>query len=302
MRPKFRNLNLRFVVEGEPDGGGSTVDQTLDNLNPSSVGTDTAEQPEGNPAWEKLRSKLDPISFHAIQDDLEAMDDAANQRITNVNQRYEPYRAFAEQGINPQQIQQALTISQQINERPEDIYQYLGQFLQQNGRMPSQQEVKNASEAGAIGEEAEPQVDPRLDQLSQQQQAIMQFLQEQQQAEVNREAEISLDTETKQLRAAHPELGDEDVKEVIRRAAFVAQQNLALGNHKIPSLEEAYTDFNALRTRILSTPRPGDSAPRLLPTSGGIPSAVGQKTLGSLSRTETQDLIAGLLEQNKSRG
>lgn len=302
MKPKFRNLRLRFVVEGEPEGGVSTVDQTLDNLNPTSVGTETPDKPEGNPAWEPLRSKLDPISFHAIQDDLKAMDAAANQRITDVNARYEPYKAFAEQGINPQQIQQALAISQQINERPEDIYQYLGQFLQQTGRMPSQQEVQAASAAGEIGEEAEPQVDPRFDQLSQQQQAIMQFLQEQQRVEAARQAETSLDTETSQLKATHPELTDEDVKEVIRRAAFVAQQNLAQGNHKIPSLEDAYTDFNALRTRILSTPRPGDSAPRLLPTSGGIPSAVGQKTLGQLSRTETQDLLAGLLDQNKSRG
>lgn len=293
----FRNKHprLRFADLGEGGDGGAVAEPVVDASAPAE-----AQQTDGiNPAWETFREKLDPISFRAIQDDLKAMDASAQQRITSVNEQYKPWKQFADAGLAPEQIQQAVTIAQQLNEKPEEIYTALGTFLERNGRLPNKQELKQEVNEQQDDPDAEAALDPRFKSLEQQQQAIMEFLQNQQQAEIERTADAAIDSEIKALRAAHPELTDADEKEIISRAALIAQQNFAAGNKKVPTLEEAHANFDALRTRILSTPRPGDSAPQLLPTSGGVPSAANQKSLGSLTNQETQNLIADLMEKNR---
>ena len=85
----------------------------------------------------------------------------------------------------------------------------------------------------------------------------------------------------------------DDMQEIIRTAAFLSSQS-----DKVVPLSVAADQFDALRERILTTPRPGDSAPKLLPTSGGSPSAQQNKSVGALSRNETQDLIAAFLSQS----
>lgn len=287
MLTRFKNLNLRFVVEGDSElgGGEPVVDSTVDV-----VSTEAESVSGDNPAWGSLKEKLDPISYHSIQDELKAMDAAANQRITSVNKSYEPWKQLADSGTTPEQIQQALSISEKLNANPEEIYTALGTFLENNGRLPSKQEL--TQEIAEQSEETED--DPRYSALEEQNQKIMQFLQDQQQQQAAQAADKAIDTEIEQLRAAHPELAPEDVKEVIRRAALDAQST-----GKAPTLEEAFVGFNALRNRILSTPRPADSAPNLIPTSGGVPSSTAQRSLGSLSRLETQNLISDLLEKNK---
>jgi len=294
MLTRFKNLRLRFIeVEGDGAGGGSEPVVTDQQ---TTVEQGDQSQSQGNPAWDTLRTKLDPISFRAIQDDLKAMDSAAQARVTSVNEQYKPWKQFADAGLTPAQIQQSVTIAQQLNEKPEEIYEALGTFLERNGRLPNKQELKQevAEQQTDPDAAATPTLDPRFETLEQQQQAIMQFLQNQQKVEIDKAADAAIDSETKALRAAHAELTDDDEKEVIRRAVQIAQTT-----GKAPTLEEAYADFNALRTRILSTPRPGDSAPTLLPTSGGVPTGGNQKSLGQLTRDETQALMADLLEKNK---
>lgn len=285
------------------EGTDETTDDEVVSTDESTV-TESAPAESVNPAWEGLRSKLDPISFHNIQDDLKAMDSAAQQRITSQNEQLKPWKTFVDSGNTPEKVQQALTIADQLEKNPEAIYQYLGQFLQQTGRMPTSTEIQKADDAGELDDGSQQETeDPRFQQLAQQQQAITAFLEQQQMAQVQQAADAELDVETRSLRAAHPELSDDDQTEIIRRAAFVAQQNQMRGVNKIPSLEEAYSDYAALRTRILSTPRPGGSAPKLLPTSGGMPTTSGQqKTLGQLSRSETQDLISSLVAQSNQTG
>jgi hypothetical protein len=281
-------LRLRFL-EGE---GEAEVDSTLDSNTEPTASTEAGV----NPAWEGISSKLDPISFHAIQDDLKAMDAAAQKRIESQNAQYAPYKQFVDAGATPEDITAALNIAQQINSNPEAIYQALESFLTDNGRLPSKkelaQEVKE-NEAEAQGQQ--PVEDPRIQQIEAQQQQIAEYFQQQQHAQAVAQADAELQQETTTLQTAHPELSREDLQEIIGRAAFVAQTT-----GQIPSLEEVYGGwFTGLRNRILTTPRPGDSAPRLLPSGGAIPSNIPQKSLGELSRQETQDLVSSILIANK---
>lgn len=290
-------LRLRFI-EGEGEGAGTEPVEGQQEAVPEAT-PEQKEAPKGNPAFESIRSQLDPISYSRIEGELKKFDQSAQQRVQASNEALKPWKAFADQGITPDAVQNALRISHSLDENPAEVYKYLGDFLQQTGRMPTNAEVKAASDAGEIGNDPEnPQTDPRIDELAEQQEQMRQFLANQQQQAVQHEADVALDNEISAFKTAHPDVTAADVQEILGRAAFVAQQNLSAGKQEIPSLEEVYTGwFSDLRNRFLSTPRPGDSAPKLLPTSGGMPSNAPAVGLGQMSRQQVQDFIAAGLQQ-----
>lgn len=257
------------------------------------------EQPHadsgGNPAWEPLKQKLDPLLFKSIESDLKDWDKSAQSRIESLNQQYAPFKQFADAGVKPEAIQQAIALAEMIDKDPVAIHQRLGEFLQQTGRMPQTQKEVAAVVDGAESEE-EMTEDPRIAQLQAQQDQMQQFLQQQEEQRVQAQADQELSTEIAALRKAHPEMSDADQQEVLERAATIAWKASQSGQNMIPKLEDAYAQLAAYRNQILSAPRAGDSAPRLLPTSGGVPSPdQGKKSLGALSSNETVDLLAGLI-------
>lgn len=242
----------------------------------------------GNPAWESLRTKLDPISFKAIEDDLKGWDKNAESRISNLNSQLKTYKDLGE----VEQLQSYAALAQQIDAQPEAIYEALGNFLRQNGRLPeTQAEMQDALDE--TEDDAQEFRDPRFDQLEQQQEQMRQFLAEQEQIRIEQEADHSLDMEIGQLQQTHPDFTDDDIQEILMRAAF------DLSNGKDRSLDEIAQEYiEKTVNRIRAVPRPGDSAPRLLPTSGGVPTASAQGTpLGKMSRSDVQSLIAASLQQ-----
>jgi hypothetical protein len=91
------------------------------------------------------------------------------------------------------------------------------------------------------------------------------------------------------------------LQEIVRRAAFVAQQTPGQVIDFNKTLEGAYGEYAEFVNRIRSTPRQSDSAPQLPPLSGGTPTAAGQqpKSWGSVSRSDLQAFMAAQLEQNR---
>ena len=250
------------------------------------------EESGGNPAWDSLRSKLDPVSFHSIQEDLKNFDKNAESRISSLNQQLKEYNELG----SPEQLQNYATIAQRLDTEPEIIYNALGEFLKQNGRMPeTEAELQDAvDEEEAFGTEEAP-VDPRLAQLEQQQQQMQEFLAQQEQVRVQQEADSALEQEIGELKKAHPDFTEDDVREVLMRAAFQLQSSGKAG--KLSDVAQEYVDKTV--NRIRAVPRPGDSAPRLLPTSGGVPAGQQATPLGKLSRNDVQSLIASSLEQGR---
>jgi len=280
-------LRLRFIGEEGGETEGTEV-EPQGEVQPSA-------ETGYNPAWEPIKSELDDISFHRIQPILKSYDQSASQRVTEANAKLAPFKEFIDAGITPEDMGTGLALVQRINdpEQAVQFYEALGSYLKDNGRLPNEAELVQEVKDNAA--EQEPQADPRLDQIAQQQEAMAQFLQQQEYEKAVQKADSDLTQEQNALKAAHPELTDANVKEIIRQAAAQAQMT-----GQVPSLAEVHDGwFTELRTQFLSTPRPGDSAPKLLPTSGGLPNAVPQKKLGELSRDETQDIIAGLIESNR---
>lgn len=260
----------------------ATVEPTVD----AGEGGESA----GNPAWDEIRTKLDPTTFKLIEPSLRGWETNAQKRIEESNKQFGWAADLTKNGVTPEQIQQSLLIANKLNEDPAAIHEALGNFLRENGRLPDKQELQQQVEEDA-DDDSEDSEDPRLSQLEQQQQQIAQFLQQQQEAQQLAEASAALDQEVEALKKAHPEFSADDVQEVMQRAAFKAQVS---GN--VPPLEDMAAEYIGLRNRILTTPRAADSAPRLLPTGGGVAQAGGgQKSLGQLDKNEAQNLVANLL-------
>lgn len=242
----------------------------------------------GNPAWESLRTKLDPISFKAIEDDLKGWDKNAESRISNLNSQLKPYKDLGE----VEQLQSYAALAQQIDAQPEVIYEALGNFLKENGRMP-ETEAEMQEAVDDVEEDGQEYRDPRVDELAQQQEQMRQFLSQQEQVRLEQEADKALDSEIGQLQETYPDFTGDDIQEVLMRAAY----ELSNGNDR-PLSEVAQEYIEKTVNRIRAVPRPGDSAPRLLPTSGGVPTANAQGTpLGKMSRSDIQSLIASSLQQ-----
>jgi hypothetical protein len=261
------------------------VEETTEQQTPGDSG--------GNPAWDSLRSKLDPVSFHNIQEDLKTFDKNAESRISSLNQQLKQYNELG----SPEQLQNYATIAQRLDTEPEVIYNALGEFLKQNGRLPeTQQEMQDAvDEEEATNENGEAPVDPRLAQLEQQTQQMQEFLAQQEQMRIQQEADVALEQEINELKNAHPDFSEDDVREVLMRAAFQLQSSGKAA--KLSDVAQEYVDKTV--NRIRAVPRPGDSAPRLLPTSGGMPGGQQAKPLGKLSRDDVQSLIASSIQQGR---
>ncbi len=255
---------------------------------PVDGGDNLATEGGGNPAWESLRTKLDPISFKAIEDDLKGWDKNAETRISNLNSQLKSYKDLGE----VDRLQSYAALAQQIDSNPEAIYEALGNFLRENGRLPeTQAEMQDALDD--TEDDGQEYRDPRLDQLEQQQEQMRQFIAAQEQQRIEQEADAALEQEIGQLQQKFPDFADEDIREVLMRAAF------ELSNGQPRSLEEVAQEYiEKTVNRIRAVPRPGDTAPRLLPTSGGVPTSNGQGTpLGKMSRSDVQSLIAASLQQ-----
>jgi ATP-dependent Lon protease len=260
------------------------------------VGETTEQQASGdsggNPAWDSLRSKLDPVSFHSIQDELKTFDKNAESRISSLNQQLKQYNELG----SPEQLQNYAMIASRLDTEPEVIYNALGEFLKQNGRLPNtEQELQSAVDEEEATNEYESPVDPRLAQLEQQQQQMQEFLAQQENMRVQQEADYTLEQEINELKQVHPEFSEDDVREVLMRAAFQLQSSGK--TTKLSDVAQEYVDKTV--NRIRAVPRPGDSAPRLLPTSGGMPGGQQAKPLGKLSRNDVQSLIASSIEQGR---
>lgn len=272
-----------------------TSTEVVDSSGPVEETTEqqTSGDTGGNPAWDSLRSKLDPVSFHNIQDDLKNFDKNAESRISSLNQQLKQYNELG----SPEQLQNYAAIAQRLDTEPEVIYNALGEFLKQNGRLPeTQQEMQDAvDEEEATSGNDEAPVDPRLAQLEQQTQQMQEFLAQQEQMRIQQEADVALGQEIDELKQAHPDFSEDDVREVLMRAAFQLQSSGKAA--KLSDVAQEYVDKTV--NRIRAVPRPGDSAPRLLPTSGGMPGGQQAKPLGKLSRNDVQSLIASSIEQGR---
>lgn len=253
-----------------------------------------------NPVWDPIRQELG-LGFESIKPHLLEIDKGFNAGITKANEKYAPWKTFDEQGITPDAINQSFSVLQKLNDSPEEVYAALGQFLQENGRLPqSAQEAEQALE-DAEDDEFETPEQKELRELREQVEGFRQYQEAQQQQQnwerLSAKAEQDVAAEYDAFENAHPDLTPAEKQEVYNRHFLYAQA----GPDKIRSLEQVYTEVAGFRDAIRTAPRPNDLAPRLPGAGGGVPTGQ-RKDPSEFSSEESQDAMVALLlqAQNKS--
>jgi hypothetical protein len=245
----------------------------------------------GNPNYDSIRSKLGP-SFSLVENDLKEMDRLANERITRSNADLKRYTDLGDFDS----IQQAYGLAGRLNSDPRGVYDLLGQYLSQQGLLDDIEDDDDV-EYDEDGVEIEPSPqDLQLQQLQAAQEQMQGYLSQQEQARAEAQAEQELDSQMQSIRQANPHFTDADEARIYR-FAYAA----ALANESDPDLEAAAAELNSLRTEFLSAPRAGDSAPRLVPSNGGLPRQGEPVSRGKQKSQDTQSDVVAMLRANRSQ-
>jgi hypothetical protein len=257
-------------------------------------------QSDGNPVWAPLKEELGDFAFHKAQKYLKEWDTAANQRITEVNSKYEPWKQYAERGVTPEMVGQAFSSLQQIQQDPVAFYNQLAEHLRSQGLLQEAAQVQAQADDAEDGwdEDQDPR-DAQIAELREQNERIMawqeaQFM-EQEQARMNEQASVSLSREMNDLQQS-TNLAPEDLKAVLQRAHLYARADVQ------KSLQDVFNEIQSERATVLSRPRPNDTAPRLPGVGGSAPTGGPAKRPEEFSRQESQNYLADLLRKENQAG
>lgn len=250
------------------EDGQESVDQVEVSIEPTenSPEVQPTEASHNNPFWGEVEEKVGPDFYKVIEPLLQKADTEANKRITSLNETYKPWKQFQDQGIEPDQLTQAMQVIQHMNENPVEVFNNLKTFLEREGRLPNQQELAN--EVADDDEEEDPR-DTQLRQLQENQEKLNQYLEsqalEQERYQASIEAEDWINKEIETVKAQFPHFSKEDMTEVFRIAAGITQ------NGQEPNLVAVATQWNSTIERIRTTPRASANAPRVPGGVGGAP-------------------------------
>lgn len=246
-----------------------------------------APQGGGNPVYDGIRSKLGP-SYSLVEPDLREWDRQAQERITKANAEAKRY---AELG-DFQTLSQAAQLQRLLQSDPKAVHDRLTQFLRQNGTLPP--EVQAAVDAQE-DDDSEEYDDPRFAQLQQSQQQIASFLADQQRQQAEAQALGQFESQMTSIRQQNPHFTDQDENRIYRMAYATA-----VSTDGEPDLAAAAAELNSMRTDFLSAPRPGSSAPRLVPSGGGQPPRGEATPYAKQNPQQTQQSVVEMLRANRA--
>lgn len=279
------------MFDGEDSQGLDNTEASVEEQSYSTEESTTETAPQSNPFWKEVEEKLGPNNYAVIRPYLEKTDTEYRQGITKANDRlkpYQQYQPFIDQGVSPEILQQSMALARQLDAEPEKVYESLGNFLRQNGRLPDNQEL-----AEQVTSEEEDPRDAQLRQLQENQGQLQQFIQQQvasaHKAQMDQQADAWLDNEVKGLQAKG--FDGEDVKEIIR----IATSQVNSGQE--PDLAKAAEHYVGLQNRIRTAPRPGSSAPRVPGGVGGGTPGAGTIDPAKMTKAERIAAVAARLKQ-----
>jgi hypothetical protein len=220
-----------------------------------------------NPAWNPLFEAL-PKPFHSLAEPvLQQWDQGVQKKFREYQEQIAPFKPIIDQKLDPNDLVGAYGLVQQMNENPLEFFERFKQLLIQQGLYQEAAEVQAAQEQAEATEEFR---DPRVDELQKQQEAFLQQIAAQQQAEAQAQAQQQMQekvaSEMEFIRSKVGNIPDWLEVEIYDRAALMTQRE-----QRPVSLVEAYQELQSFRQNILSVPRPGAQAPRVIPAGGGYP-------------------------------
>lgn len=255
-------------------GEGAVPDQQVTQP----VGND---QSGFNPAWNPVLEKL-PTEFHKlIQPDLQSWDKKFEEQLQQVQSRFDPYKEFVDNQIPPEQLQTALQLMAVIDADPRGFHDQMEKFYADEwGQGPQSDNSDDMFELGGEEETQDWTQHPKAQELIRNQEAMVQFFQQQAEQQKQAEDDANLETQLAELKQQHGEF-DETV--VIP---------LAMNGM---SLEDAVQKYFTLTAGTRQTA--SDGAPAVFRPSGAIPST--QPDPAQWTAKQTRQSVAAILQQAK---
>jgi len=250
---------------------------------------ETTQVNSGHPAWQEILGQVPEVLHPNIIPKLQEWDKGVEQRLSSLQEQYNPYKPFIEQGITPEQIETANRLYQALDSDPEAFYKQLGEHYKFAQNAPSAVEPELD-----LGEYA-PDVDLAQHPLFKQQQEQLAQMQEQweatQAANEQKEADIWLETRQAQIAAQlEAKKIDVDWDYILPRAAAEAQRT---GDYD-KALDSATQAFEAMVVKY-RTPVANTLAPPVMTPNGAIPAS--PVNINALADADRRKLLAQMLGQ-----
>lgn len=218
-----------------------------------------------NPAWNDVLNLVPEGIRGAVTPHLKKWDDNYQRDISTVHSQYEPYKPFIDQGIDPEALNNAMLIMQNLEQDPQKFAEALVEHykLQLGGQ----------GQAEALQENEEDPVfdithNPEFQRVQQGFELLAQQTLSQNEQMQEAQAAQQLDTEIAAAKEAYGEFDEE----LIYQRMYATEC----------SVEQAVQYYKTLEQNIVQNYRPpGANAPRLMGGGGGLPSQavpVGQMT------------------------
>lgn len=280
------------IPANEP-GTEQVVDQGFSYLKEQGQQPSVPEQPvqqeeiRPNPAWDNLLGKLPEQYRQAILPELKTWDQNYDSGIQKVHSQYEPWKAFADNGVEPDEVNNAMLVWQAMNDDPQkfiktvmDYYQFSPDGGQ--GQNPQQPQDEN-SDDGIPYDVAQ---DPRFQQMEQMVQLLSQNAMTQYESQTAAQVENEVAQMFTDAQQRHGEFDE----------AYVAQ--LLMVNEDM-DIDTAIQMQRERDQQIVQNYRsPGQNAPVLMGGGGGVPSQ--QTRVSGLSDSQRRNLIVQTLNNMES--
>lgn len=248
--------------------------------------------PGPNPAWNDVLSQV-PEQYHTVlTENFTKWDQAAQQRIEQANASakvYEPYKAFVDNGIPPDELENGLRLMYEVQTNPKDVWDALGkaynltpaQVQQIAQDAANNADPNNPVQPNPTQQQQQQLQDPRFDTLQQGIELVSQIVLQEQQSKQAAEEDRKLDAELKNLEKTH--------------GAFDQGYVLAMMQNGMNG-DDAVKAFQGLRNGILQNGQQSFAPDVIGSTSGGTgyPSQAVDPT--KLTGKGTRDLVRQMLD------
>lgn len=253
-------------------------------------GTGPEESLKVNPAWQPVLDKLPTSLHHLVIPELQNHNKNVDKLVNQVHSRYEPYKQFIENKVDPRVLDEGVRVYQALQADPvqfvKAVQQYYGHLFQpEQGpvqQLPQGEEVDEALDSPFSLEK-----DPHFQRYQQMTETMAQALLQQHQEQQMAMEDAQLDAD---LEAAREKYGEFDDDYVMALAEFKTDGNI----------DEAVQMYIAKRDSIIASHRnPSATAPILMGSGGGSPAPT--IPVNSLDANGRKNLVAQLLARAKAQ-
>lgn len=282
-------------------------EQQPDNVNDQQVDTTQADNVDeqqnsgGHPAWQPILDQV-PEELHGlIRPELEKWDRGVQEKIQGLHSEYEPYRNFQEQGINPDELGQALQFVQLFDQDPEGVIrQAIEHYGLDLGQGDSDDDDYDDDDDDEYDDDDDND-DPRYRELSQRQRGLEEQLTSQQQERLDEQADEALDQYLDELEEEYGAYDEEYVLSLMAQGVP--------GDQAVARFQQLYSQYGAPEDEEDSsgdhqqqngqTGQGNNGAPIVSGAGGTVGSGLPNNAVkpGDLSNQQVESLVEQILER-----